>query len=199
MRVPDLLNHPPTTFAVDRSDQWTSIIGVVGDARNAGLDHANLRSLPGRPDGARKRRAASGCQCQSRSPINFPLFQSVRPRSFVAIIQALIPCLGQSEIAVSEYGQRPGWADRRSQAQQRQNRVSQFRTVVPFWKRLGSRPPQPRSFRCMCLACQLAHGNRRTFMADTLNFFSSMPARYAMKELERPCEPRANNLIPGFA
>lgn len=40
VRVPDLLNHPPSTFAVDRSDQWTPIIGVVGDARNAGLDRS---------------------------------------------------------------------------------------------------------------------------------------------------------------
>jgi predicted permease len=38
VRVPDLLNHPPTVFAVDRSDQWTPIIGVVGDTRNGGLD-----------------------------------------------------------------------------------------------------------------------------------------------------------------
>jgi predicted permease len=38
VRVPDLVNRPPSTIAVNGSDQWISIIGVVGDVRNNGLD-----------------------------------------------------------------------------------------------------------------------------------------------------------------
>lgn len=37
-RVPDLSNRPPATFAAAGSDGWMSIIGVVDDARNDGLD-----------------------------------------------------------------------------------------------------------------------------------------------------------------
>jgi len=38
VRVPFLRNHPPISFAVDDSGGWTQIIGVVGDARNDGVD-----------------------------------------------------------------------------------------------------------------------------------------------------------------
>ena len=38
VRIPDLKNHPPRVVAVDGSDGWLPIIGVVGDARNDGLD-----------------------------------------------------------------------------------------------------------------------------------------------------------------
>jgi predicted permease len=38
VRVPDLLNRPPGVLAVAGSNEWTPIIGVVGDARNNGLD-----------------------------------------------------------------------------------------------------------------------------------------------------------------
>jgi predicted permease len=38
VRVPDLLNRPPAAFAVNGSDQWAPIIGVVGNARNDGLN-----------------------------------------------------------------------------------------------------------------------------------------------------------------
>jgi predicted permease len=38
VRVPKLVSSPPGTVAVEGSDGWTQIIGVVGDARNDGLD-----------------------------------------------------------------------------------------------------------------------------------------------------------------
>ncbi len=38
VRIPRLENHPPATFAVDGSNGWLPIIGVVADARNDGLD-----------------------------------------------------------------------------------------------------------------------------------------------------------------
>jgi predicted permease len=38
VRVPDLSSHPPGVLAVSRSNEWVPIIGVVGDARNNGLD-----------------------------------------------------------------------------------------------------------------------------------------------------------------
>jgi len=38
IRLPDLVNHPPRTFAVAGSNDWLPIIGVVGNVRNAGLD-----------------------------------------------------------------------------------------------------------------------------------------------------------------
>jgi predicted permease len=38
VRIPNLKNHPPRVVAVDGSDGWLPIIGVVGDARNDGLD-----------------------------------------------------------------------------------------------------------------------------------------------------------------
>jgi predicted permease len=40
VRVPDLINRPPRTLAVDGSDQWMPIIGVVNNARNNGLGDA---------------------------------------------------------------------------------------------------------------------------------------------------------------
>jgi ABC-type antimicrobial peptide transport system permease subunit len=38
VRIPRLTNHPPANVAVEGSDSWLPIIGVVGDARNDGLD-----------------------------------------------------------------------------------------------------------------------------------------------------------------
>jgi predicted permease len=38
VRIPRLQNHPPGTVAVDGSDGWLPIIGVVADVRNDGLD-----------------------------------------------------------------------------------------------------------------------------------------------------------------
>ena len=38
VRVPELKNHPPGVIAVAGSNDWTPIIGIVGDARNNGLD-----------------------------------------------------------------------------------------------------------------------------------------------------------------
>ena len=38
VRVPELKNHPPAVIAVAGSNDWTPIIGIVGDARNNGLD-----------------------------------------------------------------------------------------------------------------------------------------------------------------
>jgi predicted permease len=38
VRVPDLSNHPPGVLAVSGSNDWAQIIGIVGDARNNGLD-----------------------------------------------------------------------------------------------------------------------------------------------------------------
>jgi predicted permease len=38
VRVPRLKGHPPEILAVDGSDGWLPIIGVVGDARNGGVD-----------------------------------------------------------------------------------------------------------------------------------------------------------------
>ncbi|MGC1295960.1 MAG: ABC transporter permease [Alloacidobacterium sp.] len=38
VRIPRLQNHPPAEFAVDGSDSWLPIIGVVGDARNDDID-----------------------------------------------------------------------------------------------------------------------------------------------------------------
>jgi hypothetical protein len=37
VRVPDLITHPPRMLAVDGSDRWMPIIGVVSNARNNGL------------------------------------------------------------------------------------------------------------------------------------------------------------------
>jgi len=38
VRVPELKDHPPGVIAVAGSNDWTPIIGIVGDARNDGLD-----------------------------------------------------------------------------------------------------------------------------------------------------------------
>jgi len=38
VRVPELLNHPPSVLAVAGSNDWAPVIGVVGNARNNGLD-----------------------------------------------------------------------------------------------------------------------------------------------------------------
>jgi predicted permease len=38
VRIPKLAGQPPRTLAVDNSAGWVQIIGVVGDARNDGLD-----------------------------------------------------------------------------------------------------------------------------------------------------------------
>ena len=38
VRVPELKNHPPGVIAVAGSNDWTPIIGIVGNARNNGLD-----------------------------------------------------------------------------------------------------------------------------------------------------------------
>jgi len=38
VRVPELKNHPPGVIAATGSNDWTPIIGIVGDARNNGLD-----------------------------------------------------------------------------------------------------------------------------------------------------------------
>ena len=38
VRIPRLQDHPPATVAAQGSDGWLPIIGVVGDARNDGLD-----------------------------------------------------------------------------------------------------------------------------------------------------------------
>jgi predicted permease len=44
VRVPKLTGSPPAVLTVDGSDSWAQIIGVVGDARNNGLDS------PARPE-----------------------------------------------------------------------------------------------------------------------------------------------------
>lgn len=38
VRIPRLQSHPPGILAVEGSDSWLPVIGIVGDARNAGLD-----------------------------------------------------------------------------------------------------------------------------------------------------------------
>ena len=38
VRVPDLVNHPPSILAALGSNEWAPIIAVVGDARNNGLE-----------------------------------------------------------------------------------------------------------------------------------------------------------------
>ncbi|QNI31766.1 ABC transporter permease [Alloacidobacterium dinghuense] len=38
VRIPRLQGHPPGILAVEGSDSWLPVIGVVGDARNGGLD-----------------------------------------------------------------------------------------------------------------------------------------------------------------
>ncbi|SRR5579883_100932 len=40
VRVPRLKSHPPFAVAVDGSDGWLPIIGVVGDVRNDGIDES---------------------------------------------------------------------------------------------------------------------------------------------------------------